>query len=363
MARLVPYSLALTYAEPGGAATDVTRDLSPFVRGFSYTDRSRGEADTLSVTLKDADGRFTGRGAYAGTASWEFAPGARLTAVLTPPHLSGTRPLVLPLGTFEVDEDEASGPAPSLLTVKAQSAVAFGSPADGFRQRKRTVSYEGAGSLRAVCAAVAQRHGLALSYLAAADPPLGRADQAAESDAAFLSRLCRRFGLHLSVRSRGERQGGGLAVTVYDEGGLAGTDAVTLDARAVQGYDVPRRLGRRAAGARCDYLSAGTGKVVTVSVGDTEAGADGRTPEVLTIRARVESEAEARALCRAALREGARAGSEARVDLRPADLRVAAGTVVDLAGLGSRSGRRLCTESTVRSDGEALSQSLTLVSL
>ncbi|MAQ92627.1 MAG: hypothetical protein CMM84_03725 [Rhodothermaceae bacterium] len=355
---MTPARLLLTHQPPDGDR-ETAVDLGPWLRSFRYTDRSRGEADSLDIELDDTDGRFSGRGAFV-DASWAFELGSRLTASLVPPHDGdGAAPAPLPLGTFEVDQDETRGPDPSVVVVGAQSAAVLGSASQGFRRHKRSAAYEGP-SLRAVCAAVASRHDLALEYLAATDPPVERADQRDEADAAFLARVCDRFGLLLSVRS--QTPGGALSVVIYDEAGLSTAPAVTVRRGECEGFTLPRTLHTRARAATCSYYDPAKGESVEVRVGQAET-ADGRTPETLTIRARVGTEAEARALATAALVRGARAGADGRLDLAPGRIDLVAGVVVQLVGFGAPDGRYLCTESSHEGSASGYRTSAQIVAL
>jgi phage protein D len=165
---------------------DITAQLAPYVRSFSFTDNSHGKADDLQVTLEDRDHLWKG--------DWYPGKGATLTASLRCEQWDApdAPPVVMRCGVFTIDEVELSG-APDTVTIKAVSAAMTKS----LRQERKTKAWENA-SLEQVARDVADAHGLTLRY----DGPefkFTRMDQRETSDLGFLKRMAEERGMCLKV--------------------------------------------------------------------------------------------------------------------------------------------------------------------
>lgn len=330
--------------EAGAATsgTDATRDLVPFVTSASYTDNARGRADAAELVLNDRDGRFSEREVadHPGRPAWPVLEGDRFRLSLA--LFDWERPggdLVVPWGTFEVDEVGAGGGAfGSRFVVQLQSAATLGSSA-GFRDTRRSESYPAGTTLGAVCARAASRNGLGLSFFAE-DVALDReAVQQDKPDSTFVKDLCRRYGLDVSVREVG--RDGGVRIVVSDEGGLADQDAVAVTPDQCERWEFGAAVHRRFEAARCSYYDPRKGEVVEALV---KADGYDDNSETLQVQATVGSKAEAERIARAALRDRNRGRFSGRLVLAPGSPAASAGSVVEPSGFGRYDGRYLVDE-------------------
>jgi len=352
--------------QTGGAASptsgvDADRDLRPFVTAATYTDHAHGKADTATLTLSDADGRFTGRdvdglglvavaggeGARGEVPYWPVLRGDRfrLALVLTNWYAPG-EPYLLPWGTFEADSVRASGGAATSLTLELQSAELLGSAA-GFRKTKRSQSWPPGTELFEVAGEIADRHGLGLSFLAPTPAYPKGLEQREVSDAGFLRALCGRAGLLMRVRE--STTDGGVRLVVADEAGLSGQVPFEVLPPDLSAWSFDEALHGRYKAATCSYFDPRKNEVVeaTAKAPDFKDSA-----ETLRIEATVGSEAEARRIAEAALRRENRAGHSGRLTFAQGAPGVAAGSVVEPSGFGRYDGRYLADAVTHRWDAD-----------
>ena len=324
---------------------DAARYLRSFVESASYTDHAHGRADVAELVLSDRDGRFTGRDVAVphlaggeGVPQWPILRGDRfrLGLRLTGWYELGTPPVLLPWGTFEVDEVEADGgTSGTTVRVRLQSAALAGS-ASGFRGTARSATWPAGSDLFAVASDVAGRHGLGLEFVAPATPFERPVAQQDEPDAAFLARLCRREGLLMRVRETASD--GGVRIVVADEGGLSGQDAYVVFPGDLARWRFSEAVHGRFKAATCSYFDPRKGEVVEATA---KAPGWDDSAETLRVRATVGSEAEALRIARAALRDENRGGLSGRLTMAPGSPGVAAGSVVEARGFGRYDGRYL----------------------
>lgn len=158
---------------------DISAAIAPYLTEVRYTDHTGGQADSVELTLEDADGRWMD--------AWYPTFGDTLTVSI---GYSG-QPL-LPCGTFDIDEITLDGP-PGTIKIKALGA--------GVKKAVRTRTgrvYENV-TLATIAATVAKHHRLKLS--GKIEPiQIVRASQVFETDLEFLSRLSREYGYEFSIR-------------------------------------------------------------------------------------------------------------------------------------------------------------------
>lgn len=156
--------------------TDLTATVNPRLTELTLTEKRGGEADELSITLQNHDGRLAapskGR-VIALRIGWESGDGLPLGLV--------------DKGRFRVDEIEESGP-PDIITLRARSADLTGD----YRKR-RTQSWR-ATTLGAVLGRIAARNALtAKVHPALAGRPIDAIEQHNKSDMAFVKDLGSRY--------------------------------------------------------------------------------------------------------------------------------------------------------------------------
>ena len=168
---------------------DISADLAPHLVSFSYTDHASGKADDLQVTLEDREGLWR--------SSWMPEKGAVLDATLIVKNWDKRgEEQELPLGLFEIDEIECTGP-PFVATIKAVSVP----ESTSLRGEDKTRAWEKT-SLAVVAKDITRRAGLELLYETDEDPKYDRTEQTEQSDLSFLRRLCTDAGLSIKVTSR-----------------------------------------------------------------------------------------------------------------------------------------------------------------
>ncbi|MBN3779914.1 Cro/Cl family transcriptional regulator [Burkholderia sp. Ac-20345] len=182
---------------------DISAAIAPYLTDVHYTDHMGGQADSVELTLEDADGRWMD--------AWYPTFGDTLTVSI---GYAG-QPL-LPCGTFDIDEITLDGP-PDTVCIKALGA--------GVKKavRSRTArAYENV-TLATIAATVAKRNKLKLA--GKIEPiQITRVTQAYETDLVFLKRISIEYGYEFSIR-------GGL-MTFYKRSALKAAQHVLVIGRS-----------------------------------------------------------------------------------------------------------------------------------
>ncbi len=168
----------------GPDETDVTTDLLPDLLDFSYSDKDGGQADEITLTLKDETGKWA--------AAWRPDGGEVVKAYIQ----QGTtlRPgLELYCGTFYVDRVGVRG-APRTMDLSAVS-IPLKTP---IRRKKVKRAWEQQ-RLSEIAEKIAQEAELELFFDSKENPLFDRQDQNAETNLQFLQRLCENSGLCVKV--------------------------------------------------------------------------------------------------------------------------------------------------------------------
>ena len=163
---------------------DVTEEVGSGLLSFCYSDRETGEADTVTFTLMDPDGKWAG--------SWRPDGGEKVTATIYSGTVDGITSM-LDCGSFTVDSLRYSG-LPRVMEISA-TAIPLNIP---IRRRKKTRAWEKT-SLKSIAEAIARENSLELLWDAedAEYPDQVKQDKA--SDLEFLMRLCRDAGASVKV--------------------------------------------------------------------------------------------------------------------------------------------------------------------
>ncbi len=153
---------------------------------FTYTDNASGMADSISIILKDEQGKWI--------SSWAPEQGDKITAsIRTTNWRFEGESQELKCGTFMVDEPEYSGPARKL----ALNAV--GLPANNdFRDTKKSRTWKGV-TVRKMANDIAYSAGLKLFYDTAAQYTVSYLEQSEQSDSELLEQVCTKYGLVLKI--------------------------------------------------------------------------------------------------------------------------------------------------------------------
>ena len=165
--------------------TDVTEEVGSDLLSFSYSDRETDEADTVTFTLMDPDGKWAG--------SWRPDGGEKVEAAIYDGTVHGITG-VLDCGTFTVDSLRCSG-SPRVMEISATS-IPLASP---IRRKKQTRAWEKT-TLKAIAGAIAGENGLELLWDVEDDPEYpDQVKQDKASDLEFLLGLCRDAGASVKV--------------------------------------------------------------------------------------------------------------------------------------------------------------------
>jgi phage protein D len=282
----------LTYAQK-----DVSTTISQFLLSLTYTDKLKGEADELEITLSDKAGRWRN--------AWYPQKGDVLALQIG--YATEAR---LPAGEFQIDEVEFSGP-PDTVTIRG---LAAGINEDV--RTKRSLAYEKQ-ALRQVVQAAAIRHGFKVVGTIG-DLRFERITQNGETDLAFLKRLAEAYGYAFSVK--------GKTLVFHDLAELDAQAAVLVIKRQhLNSYSLKDKATGVYRGVTVKYHDPMTGKEIS----HTENAPGVTTGDILKLTDRCENKAQAIALAKAALRtsHGRETGGTISLD---GDRRMVAGNNVEL---------------------------------
>ena len=319
----------------------ITAEVTPYVTAITYTDNLTGESDDLDVELEDTDGRWIN--------AWYPEKGAVLTLKFG--YLGQT---LVKAGVFSVDEVNLSGP-PSVVKIRA---LATGVQ-EAVRTRKGR-SYEKT-TLAAIAQRIAKRHKMKLIGKVEA-LQIDRATQYHETDLQFLSRLAAEYGYAFKVTENNTK------MVFWKTADLHGQKPIrTFTPADMISYNASDKITNVPGDAQVKYHDPKTKKLVvygvkegqTTVVGQTNAGKSASADTVkMSRRAPTKQAAEAMAAAELDRRHLDRTSAEIEIE---GDAGLAAGAVVELAGLGRLSGNYTMTKVTHRiTRGNGFTSSLEL---
>ena len=166
--------------------TDISNDITPHLKSFSFNDVMSGEADDISITLEDRAELWQG--------DWlpEKGDTLKVSIMTLNWRTANEGEKELPLGLFEIDEVEISKP-PSEVKIKAVS-VPDNTELRGTDKSRRWENT----TLKTIAQDIADGAGMELFY-DGDDPSIDRAEQSQQSDLSFLSKLLKDHGLALKI--------------------------------------------------------------------------------------------------------------------------------------------------------------------
>lgn len=160
--------------------TNISPDIEPDLLSFEFTDKESGEADEITITLKDDHALWH--------TDWFPGKGDRLKATIVDKDFDQ-----LYCGQFEIDDLTLSAP-PNVFSIKGVSVPLVKS----IRRTKKSKVWEEA-ALSEMVSAVATEGDLQQVFDVDNDPFYAKQIQREETDLAFLKRLCDAEGLSLKV--------------------------------------------------------------------------------------------------------------------------------------------------------------------
>lgn len=263
---------------------DITADVSKDLVAFRYTDNEGGQADDISLTLKNNHGLWSG--------AWKPTKGDSVTATIITEDDSGSKSLSC--GSCEIDKLKFAGP-PSLFEIGGVSIPL----SNTVRRTKKSRAWE-AVRLSEICTDVSNTAGVDLIFqpnpagaeVESTDPLYNRRDQRDESDLSFIKRLCDDEGLSVKMTDQ--------QLVIYNQDTMAYQDpsvTFTLGESNVVSYDFEEELIELYNKAIVSYSDPRTGNLNTFEYTDSSI-TNGQTLKIIR---RTESSQEAERIAKAAL--------------------------------------------------------------
>ena len=261
---------------------DISADLAPFLAGFSYTDHSSGKADDIQINLEDRAGLWRG--------DWLPEKGATVQAAIITEHWEEDgKTETLPLGTFEIDEIEFSGP-PNIVTIKALAIP----ESSTLRGEVKNRAWEKT-QLSVIAQDIANGASMDLTYDTDDDPEYDRIEQTEQSDLEFLLKLCNDAGLSLKITDK--------QVVVFDDSKyekIAPVMVIRRNAASVLKYNATSSTRDVYSSCRVRYHNAKTKQDIDYIYAPPSRPTTGKT---LVINERVDNLADAEKLAKKRLRQ------------------------------------------------------------
>lgn len=166
--------------------TNITKDISPDLKSFSYTDNASGAADDVSIELKDETGKWI--------SSWAPTKGDIIRPkIITKNWRFEGDSQSLDCGIFLVDEVGYSG-SPDICNIGAIS-----SPSDtDFMTTNKSRTWENA-TVKKIAQTIAGKAGLSIFFDSKTNPIIDFIEQSEEPDVSFLFNLCQKNGLAMKL--------------------------------------------------------------------------------------------------------------------------------------------------------------------
>jgi phage protein D len=303
---------------------NISADLQPHLKSWTFTDNLSGQADDLQITLEDREFLWSG--------PWMPEKGATVKAKIYRQNWEQEgKADELDLGLFEIDEPEISGP-PSIATIKAISVPESSS----LRGEDKDRAWEKT-KLSIIAKDITGKAGVSLFYDTVEDPEYDRIEQAQQSDLAFLQKLCIDAGLALKVSDT--------QVIIFDEFKYeqqVPIDTIVKGQARIKNYFGRTTLSGLYKSCRVDYHDADKKSSIKYEFAPPNPPKTGR---VLVINERVASVAEAERLAKKKLREANKEGMTFSITLM-GDIKFLAGLTINLSGWGAFDGKYIITQAT-----------------
>lgn len=296
---------------------NITKDLAPYLKAFSYNDVMSGEADDISITLEDRKELWK--------SDWLPEKGAMLKAAINVTENNTKKQL--DLGQFEIDEIESSGP-PEEVKIKAVS-VPNNSKLRGEAKNK---SWEKT-SLSVIAKDIAASSGMKLFYDTKENPKYDRVEQTEQSDLSFLTKLCNDAGLALKIND--------MQIIIFDEEKYEQQEAIATIEKGKSrliSYNIKSSLKEVYATCHVKYQETKQKKKI-----ESTYKVEGKKGKTLEINEEVKSIGEAEKLAKKKLREKNK--DEITVTLNvPGNIIYAAGLTLTLKSFGAFDGKYIITK-------------------
>ena len=172
-----------TWLHVGYEDKDISTELQPYIKGFTYNDNAKNEIDDIELTLENSDGRWFNE--------WFPDEGAKLTvSVIKKRWENGLVEETMPCGSFYIDQID--------ITPGAISLKALAIPTGNLKNQVNSVAWEKI-SLKDISSDIANKHSTAFEYYVEDEIMFQRVDQDKETDLVFLNRICQEEGVSLKA--------------------------------------------------------------------------------------------------------------------------------------------------------------------
>lgn len=213
------------------------------VKSFSYTDKSSGESDSISIEIYDRSRNWLNN---------HFPEkGQKIKASIN--RFDGIAEKTLNCGQFTLDDISISG-EPLSVNLKAVSSPA----STGFSVTERSKVWKNV-TIKSIASDIAKRAGIRL-YYDADDIPISSVEQSSKTDSSFLSELCKDYGICMKVYSD--------RLVLYSLQKAINTSPVkTIDKTEMESWDFNTTLAGNYTGGQLTYSNS-AGNDINYSIGN-----------------------------------------------------------------------------------------------
>lgn len=309
--------------------------LTGSVEQFTFTDNATGQADNISLTVNNATGEWLG--------AREPTKGRLVKAKFTQKDWDAEGDnKTLDCGEFTLDGFSAAG-FPSTATIGAVAT-----PADtAINETQRTATWNKT-TIKNIAANIAARYSLTLFY-EGDEIRLEALEQSGQTDSAFLSSLCKKYGLSMKLYRK--------KIVIFDREAYKKKDPVkTIRVSGGQGenFNLTSDLAGSYTGGRIQYTDPATEKDIVVEIGTGT--------RILSLNQSADDEADAKRQITAAVNNANHSITQVSLTI-PGDASLISSQTITVTGLGQLSGKYYIdqTQHSIGSSGYTVSLSLSLV--
>lgn len=250
---------------------DVTSDFATWPTSITYTDNVDGESDEATVTVHNAGGEWLG--------PWAPEAGDKFQLFI------GYRDLLVPAGTFTVDESSAQGDSSGdKVDFKGLAA-----PKTEALRTPRHKDYEDT-SLSGIVSEIAGRHGFEVRG-PVQDLPFRRLTQNGLSDTQFLMKLARDYGHFFTIKGAEVLFAGRDALRAQPAARVI--DRLADLGNTLKSYNLRDADHEAAKSAEVKYLHPRRKELVGAESSAADKGLKTASGDVIKLDVRVEDEAQA----------------------------------------------------------------------
>lgn len=285
---------------------DITTPVDEYLENFTYEDIASGESDRISISLHDVDKLWMD--------AWMPGKGNRISSTLILHNWDADNTInELYCGEFELD-DMSFGGRPLSCEFGAVSI-----PRDEpFNVQLRTKTWENI-SIQQIAREIAGRASIEL-YYEAEDIVIEILEQNEQTDCKFLYEVCENYGLAMKVYAN--------KIIIFDEEVYESRPSVcTIDESDMSKWKYKSTMAGTYTGANVRFSDPNNGEEYTVCIGGGS--------RILEINESVDSIADAERKGIAKLKNENKKAITLSITIKT-DLRIVAGSCVDITGLGSR---------------------------